>query len=341
MIRVSRRERVVASVVRAWRELTGGGRRRDADRRTLVACSGGADSSALAIALAAAAPRLVIAHVLHDLRPRAEAARDREAASRLAAGLGVQFVEAEVRIAGLPGNAEANARRARYAALARLALERECPFVATAHHGDDVLEGMLMALARGAGARGLSSLPPRRDLVPGRVALIRPMLGVTRADAEHVCALASWEFAHDATNADIVRARAAVRHGAAALMRELRPGVARRAVRSASLLRDAADIIAGRARDALGRAGKEEGSLRWDRRALAAETAAVVGEAVRLGARQLAGARGQDRLGLGAIDACVRAIRDDRADPRRFVLARVEVRVLPGDVVMRRRDAHG
>ena len=64
---------------------------------TLIACSGGADSSALVLALAAVADNVVIGHVVHDLRARAEALADRDAARTLAEVLGVRFVEREVR----------------------------------------------------------------------------------------------------------------------------------------------------------------------------------------------------------------------------------------------------
>ena len=58
--------------------MTGGAQFRDADRPTLVACSGGCDSSALALALAGCGARVVLGHVLHDLRggPDPEADRD-------------------------------------------------------------------------------------------------------------------------------------------------------------------------------------------------------------------------------------------------------------------------
>ncbi|RMD62600.1 MAG: hypothetical protein D6824_06550, partial [Planctomycetota bacterium] len=60
-------------IVRAWRRLTEGG------APTLVACSGGADSTALLLALRSATEELVVGHVVHDMRPVAEALADRDA----------------------------------------------------------------------------------------------------------------------------------------------------------------------------------------------------------------------------------------------------------------------
>jgi tRNA(Ile)-lysidine synthase len=171
--RVSRRDRTVRTVSRAWRELTGGlTRGRDSQRRTLIACSGGADSSGLAIALASAVskPRMqfVVAHVVHDMRAEDEALADRDATKGLAARLGLEFVESRVRLRGLSGNAEAVARRLRYAALKQLAEDHGCGFIATAHQADDQLETMLMKLIRGAGPRGLAGVAPSRDACEGR-----------------------------------------------------------------------------------------------------------------------------------------------------------------------------
>ncbi len=151
----------------------GGPRGGDSHRRTVIACSGGADSSALVIALAAglgvrARDVLVVGHVVHDLRSRGEALADRDAVRALAERLGLEFVEREVRVRGeWGGNLEALARRARYAALGEMAREAGCGFVATAHHADDQMESVLMALVRGAGLRGLAGIRVKRGLGVG------------------------------------------------------------------------------------------------------------------------------------------------------------------------------
>src|SRR4051794_36385139 len=111
--KLSRRDPVIAAIVRAWRRQTTPHRERraGAGQPTLIACSGGADSCALVLALATATDRLIVAHVVHDLRPAAEALRDRDVAKHLAEHLGLEFVQAHVRVRaeGGGGNAEAAA----------------------------------------------------------------------------------------------------------------------------------------------------------------------------------------------------------------------------------------
>src|SRR5262245_14043976 len=133
MKRALRRDPAIRRIIRAWRELTGGKDVRDAKRRTLIACSGGADSRALALALAAASNNLIVGHVVHDVRPESESLTDRDAARDVAHFTGLDFRDRSIQVRSLAGNTEANARRLRYAALLDLAREHACIAVATAH----------------------------------------------------------------------------------------------------------------------------------------------------------------------------------------------------------------
>ncbi|MBL9030930.1 MAG: tRNA lysidine(34) synthetase TilS [Phycisphaerae bacterium] len=316
---LSRRDPLVRHAGRRWRELTvGTARGLDPHRRTLAACSGGADSSAMVLALAAAAgdearQRIVVAHIVHDLRPASEAEADRDAARTLANALGLEFVEASVSVRAGPGNAEARARTARYAALARLARDHGCGFVATAHHADDQLETMLMTMLRGAGPRALAGIAPRRRL-GGRtgIVLIRPMLGLTRAELRAACRRAGWAWREDLTNQDATRLRAALRVRVLPVLDEIHRGAARRAARSARLQAAAARLVTRHARPLAARATRSDGAV-WNAEELRDLPAIVLGEVLRLAARRVAGSRGADRLGARAVGAVVRAIRDGTA----------------------------
>lgn len=343
-----RRDPAAREVVLAWRRLTSGegaSGRVGPGEATLVACSGGADSSALVLALAASAKpgRVIVAHVVHDMRPAAESLADRDAARELAAAVGAPFVEASVRAREAGGNLEAASRRLRYAALARLARDRGVRCVATAHHGGDQVESVLMGLLRGSGPRGLGGVAPSRWLDRGRdVRLVRPMLGVGRADCERICRVAGWVWREDTTNADRTRLRSALRHGVARELAALRPGSERRVAAAAEVLRDAAGVVADRAAEVLAAAERREGHVQWERARLAKERAVVVGEALRMAAGELLGGeRGMDRLTLRAVGPVVRAIRGAGRSPREFQWKGIGVRVTARAVTVWSRDEHG
>lgn len=321
-----RRNPAVKATLSAWRRLSGGARVPDSDRRTLVACSGGADSAALAIAIACAGVRPIVGHVLHDMRPRAEAAADRDAVRELSARLGLECVESEVRVPRQSGNEENEARRLRYAALVDLASRHACPFVAVGHHADDQLETVIMRLLRGSSARGLAGMGETRRLSRG-ITLVRPMLDLTRAECEGVCTAAGYEFRVDATNADTTRLRSAVRHLVTPVLRSIRPDAARRAATAARLTREASDVVRMAAEGLFAHAIIEAGAMNWSRSALREPSAIVAAEALRLACVRVANGAGGDRLSERQLRSAVRCIRSEDTEPKVFCWSRACVHV--------------
>lgn len=328
------------AIAREWRRLTAGHSAGEGGGggRTLVACSAGADSTALLLALAAETDNLVVAYIRHDMRPREQTDIDLAQMRDLAEALSLPFVTADVSCPAESargkgnrgrggGNIEAAARRARYRALADLAVEHACPFVAVGHHADDLLETQIMWFIRGASLRGLGSLRPTRTL-SRRVTLIRPMLSVTRDDARRLCTLAGVTPVEDRTNTDTRRLRAALRQG---VLKDLAPKAARRAKVAAALARDAQRVITDRARDIRPDSGV------WNRNILARERLTVIIEAIRAEFRRQTRGVGMDALTHRAIAPVVRAIQDDTNERRVFQLASgVRMEVADNEVRMTR-----
>lgn len=258
----------------------------------LVAVSGGPDSTALLYLLAETRPdlQLTVGHVRHGLRDDAE---DAEVAATHAAALGVSFRERQVTVdpqacEGL----EAAARAARYEALAAMAREAEAAWLFVGHTADDQAETVLLNIARGSGIRGLSGMPPIRDL--GGITLVRPLLGVRRARVRAFAVERGLRTVADPTNADIERRRARARHETLPRLARLTghestDGLVRALVRLATLARDDADML-----DALADTQAQRLVIAWGpvravpTRALAALPRALAGRIVR---RLLAGAR--------------------------------------------------
>ncbi|MEM9882161.1 MAG: tRNA lysidine(34) synthetase TilS [Planctomycetota bacterium] len=210
----------------------------------LVACSGGADSVALLRAVHLLhrrrkwGLRLTVAHVNHHVRPAEECDGDAAFVERLAGELGLTFRLASAACLDVSGgNLEAAMRQARYDELQRLATSCGATYVATGHHADDQLETVLMALLRGTTGRGLRGIAPRRPLGAG-VTLVRPMLDATHQQAETFLRGLGQAWREDATNADLSRTRARLRAEVLPVLREMRPGVAGKAVALGDTLRD-------------------------------------------------------------------------------------------------------
>jgi tRNA(Ile)-lysidine synthase len=193
--------RFAAELARLWPEAERGG-------PLGLAVSGGPDSLALLLIAHEALPGLVaVASIDHGLRP--EAPGEVALVERIAAERGIPFVPLKVTIGR--GNLQAEARAARYAALARWAAEVGLGAVATAHHADDQAETLLMRLNRGSGLAGLAGVRPRADLGGSNIPLLRPLLGWRKAELAEVVAAAGIVPAQDPSNSDPAFDRARLR----------------------------------------------------------------------------------------------------------------------------------
>ena len=226
-------------------ELTLVAARSDTGALVLVACSGGADSLALAAATAFVAPRAGLRAgavvVDHGLAPGSDAVARR--AAEQCRDLGLDPVEVVVATVGASGGPEAAARMARYAALDDVAHRYGAEAVLLAHTLDDQAETVLLGLARGSGARSLAGMTARRGL------LHRPLLGVRRRQTLEACAAQGLEPWHDPTNTPSpdeggANLRALVRHDVLPVLeRVLGPGVALALARTADQLRADTEVL--------------------------------------------------------------------------------------------------
>ena len=218
----------------------------------LVACSGGADSLALAAAVAFEAPRAGLSAgaviVDHGLQEGSLAVAG--VAADQCRRLGLDPVEVvTVRVGTAGSGPEAQARDARYLAFEEVAERVGAVAIMLGHTRDDQAEQVLLGLARGSGARSLSGMPARR----GRY--VRPLLGVARTTTAAACeaaGLTAWEDPH---NSDPAYGRVRARALLPVLETELGPGTVAALARSADLLRvdaDTLDDLAAVARAELG-----------------------------------------------------------------------------------------
>ena len=212
----------------------------------LVACSGGADSLALAAATAFVATRVGLLAgavvVDHGLQPGSDVVALRAAEQCRGLGLDpVEVVTVDVGPAGSGGGPEAAARTARYDALAAAAARHGGAVVLLGHTLDDQAESVLLGLARGSGGRSLAGMARRRG------SLRRPFLAVRRDQTEHACRVLGLDPWHDPTNLPSggpgpLRSR--VRHEVLPVLEQvLGPGVAEALARTAEQLREDVDLL--------------------------------------------------------------------------------------------------
>ena len=178
-------------------------------RRVGVAVSGGADSVCLLYTLLELAPRygisLAVLHVDHGLRG-AESTGDAEFVRGLADQLGLALFCQKVELAGVAGNLEQEARRARLTFFNEWRAQGDLDRVATGHTRSDQAETVLFRLLRGSGGAGLAGIRP----VTGE-GLIRPLIGIDRQDVLAYLRARGLAWREDASNQSLDFARNRIR----------------------------------------------------------------------------------------------------------------------------------
>ena len=205
----------------------------------VLACvSGGADSMCMLDALLHISRErgfsVSAAHFNHRLRGE-ESDRDENFVREQCAAVSVPFFHSGGNVRELAAkeglNLEAAARDLRYRFFYATASSIGAARIATAHTADDNAETMLMNLARGAGAAGLSGIPPVRGIV------IRPMLCVTRDEVMRYVNMRGISYVQDSTNGLDVFTRNRIRHSVIPVLKEVNPRLTDAASAAAALSR--------------------------------------------------------------------------------------------------------
>jgi tRNA(Ile)-lysidine synthase len=224
-------------------------------RPVLVACSGGADSVALAAALAFeardAGVRVGGVTVDHGLQRGSADRAERTAV--LLRDLGLDPVVVLRVSVGADGGPEGAARSARYDALAAAAAEHGAR-IALGHTLDDQAETVLLGLGRGSGPRSVAGM------VEDRPPYWRPLLAVRRETTRRACADQGLPVWDDPWNDDPAYTRVRLRTEVLPLLEEvLGGGVAPALARTAALLREDLDALDDLAAGQLARLAAEGG----------------------------------------------------------------------------------
>jgi len=201
--------------------------------RLVVALSGGADSAALALAVARAGVPARAITVHHHLGGS-------DALVAAATGIAGRLGLAHTIVDAPAGGSETELRQARLEALEKSIDPDE--WILTGHTRDDLAETVLGNLLRGAGAGGLSGIPRRRR------PWARPLLAVPRERTRGVARAAGLPFVDDPQNDDLeVRRNRIRREVIPALERDFNPSLRASLARTAALAAADDDALADRA----------------------------------------------------------------------------------------------
>jgi tRNA(Ile)-lysidine synthase len=269
----------------------------------VVAVSGGADSTALLLAIdelkshVRLSTEIFVAHLDHRLRK--SSGTDAKWVSELASKLGYRSVIGRSKVAenarATKDNLEQAAREARYAFLERTAKKLSANYVLTAHTMDDQAETVLLRLMRGSAGSGLGGMEPLRPLAKdSSIKLARPLLWARRTDTEDYCRIRRTEFLTDEMNDDRRFARVKVRKQLLPLMQSFNNRIVEALSRTAAQLREDGDVLFNDSGALLRRASlnSETGTPALDVKVLASAPSALRRRALR---QWLSNARGSSR----------------------------------------------
>ena len=223
----------VRNAVRHWLE------KYEAGDKVLVAVSGGADSLALAYALAVEAKKLAITviGVTVDHQLQQQSSQQAELVKQQLTDLNIVCLVKKVTV-DIQDGLEASARKARYQALVEVATDENVVAIFLGHTKDDQAETVLLGLARGSGTRSLSGMAHHNGMY------VRPLLEISRSQTEEFCNEVGLKFWIDPHNSDSQFARVRVRTEALPILeKSIGPGITDALARSAHLLRDDADAL--------------------------------------------------------------------------------------------------
>jgi tRNA(Ile)-lysidine synthase len=209
--------------------------------------SGGPDSACLAAGLTGELGAGSVAGLHLNYRLRESSDQDEATCRALCEQLGVELTVERPQLGA--GNMQEAARRARYDAAESLRRRQDAGWIATGHTRTDLAETVLYRLAASPGRRAMLGLAPRRGYV------VRPLLGLGRAETRRLAGEAGLPFRDDPSNLDPRFGRVRIREEALPVLREINPAAEDNLAATWAELAEEAEALEALAAEALEAAG--------------------------------------------------------------------------------------
>ena len=209
-------------------------------KHVIAGISGGADSVALLRALKSLGIKVLALHCNFHLRG-AESDRDMNFVVSLCHDIGVELIirhfDVAKHLSEHGGSVEMACRDLRYAEFRNMLRESGADRIAVAHNADDQAETVMLNLMRGSGVSGL------RGMLPDTGEIIRPLLGVSRAEIETYLAEIKQDFITDSTNLSSDFRRNFIRNEVIPLLETRWPEARKSLCRTATIMRQEEKIL--------------------------------------------------------------------------------------------------
>jgi tRNA(Ile)-lysidine synthase len=165
----------------------------------VVAVSGGPDSMLLLQLLLELRKKkdisIVCTHINHGVRKQSE--KEKIFVEKFCNGNDIIFEYSKIQVA-LKNNFHSEARKLRYHFFEHVVFKYNAKFLLTAHHGDDLMETILMRLTRGSSLKGYAGF--RKETKKDKYSILRPLIEVSKADIISYCKKNNIKYAIDLSN---------------------------------------------------------------------------------------------------------------------------------------------
>jgi len=209
-----------------------------------VGFSGGADSTALLVAMQQAASdsefTIEAVHFEHGIRGEASR-KDAQWCRKFCEFRNIPFRQIDLQMEHTDSNLEATARQLRLDAWSKI-VKSEIEAVVLGQHADDRIENLFLRMMRGSNATGLTSLRSSQKI--NNITFLRPLINVRRSEIEEFLidsGITDWRTDH--TNSECLYRRNAIRNNLMPLLREEFPECDRAIIKSISTLEEDAQFL--------------------------------------------------------------------------------------------------
>jgi tRNA(Ile)-lysidine synthase len=208
------------------------------DDYVVLACSYGPDSMCLLDLLVKNNYNVVVAHVNHKLRKES----DEEYTDLEKYCKDNNIIFEGTTFDNYPkGNTEAIARSMRYEFYKKIVNKYHAKYLFTAHHGDDLIETVLMRISRGASFRGYSGF--RIITHTKDYDLVRPLIYLTKEEIMTYDKENNIPYAIDKTNLEDDLTRNKYRHKVLPILKEINPEIHKKFIKFSNTINEYNDYV--------------------------------------------------------------------------------------------------